>query len=259
METPNTMTRDLGRPTDGAAQDDTAPAAALLLLLISADIAFIVLHLVNVETGWFRGVPISLEADRGLPETYQYIKTFWIALCLAAAFWRTHIRVYACWAIVFVFLLIDDASQLHERVGTWLGRTYELPVAFGLRPDDIGELLFAALVGASMLALVGFASWRGGEQSWRVSRDILCLVVALAFVGVAIDALHVIAYFHRPLLAQVLLVIEDGGEMLIISALTAYAFHVASHRGRTRFDLWASLKTRIGGPRNTTHPGGSTL
>jgi hypothetical protein len=85
METPNTMPRDLGRLTDGTANDDTAPAVALLLLLISADIAFIVLHLVNVETGWFRGVPMSLEADHGLPETFQYIKTFWIAVCMAAA------------------------------------------------------------------------------------------------------------------------------------------------------------------------------
>jgi hypothetical protein len=135
--------------------------------------------------------------------------------------------------------------------------SYELPLAFGLRPDDIGELLFAALVGASMLALVGFASWHGGEQSRRVSRDLLCLVVALGFAGVAIDTLHVIAYFHRSLLAQVLLVIEDGGEMLIISALTAYAFHVASHRGRTRFDLWATLKARIVGPRTTTPSIGS--
>ena len=253
------MPRDLGLLTDSAPQDDTTPAVALLLLLISADVAFIVLHLVDVETGWLRGVPISLEADRGLPETYQYIKTFWIALCMAGAFTRTHIRAYACWAIVFALLLIDDATRTHERVGAWLGRVYKFPVAFELRPDDIGELIFAALAGSAMLALVGFASWRGGEQSWRVSRDILCLVVVLAFVGVAIDTLHVIAYLHRSLLAQVLLVIEDGGEMLVMSALTAYTFHVASHRGRTRFDLWASLKGRIAGPKPTILPGGSTF
>ena len=246
------MPRDTGPLTHDASQEDTTPAATFLLLLISADLAFIVLHLVNVETGWLRGVPISLEADGGLPETYQYIKTFWIALSMASTFWRTRVGLYGAWAVVFSFLLIDDAGQIHERVGKWLGRSYQLPVAFGLRPEDIGEQLFAALVGASMLALVGFASWRGSGQSKSVSRDILCLVVALAFVGVAVDALHVIAYVHRSLLAQVLLVIEDGGEMLVISALTAYAFHVASHGGRTRFDLWASLKRRIGYPRNLT-------
>jgi hypothetical protein len=165
---------------------------------------------------------------------------------MVSTFWRTHVLTYGCWAVVFAFLLIDDASQIHERVGQWLARSYEVSVPFGLRPDDVGELLVAALAGASILALVAFASWRGGEQAWRISRDLLRLVVALGFFGVAMDVVHVLAYVHRSLLAQVLLVIEDGGEMLVMSALTAYAFHVASHRGRTRFDLLASVKARIG-------------
>ena len=224
-----------------------APAATLLLLLICADLVFIVLHLVNVETGWFRGIGISLEADGGLPETYQYVKEFWIAVCMAATFWRTRVWAYAVWSIVFAFLLLDDAGQIHERVGAWLGQQYALPAMFGLRPDDMGELLFAAMIGASMLALVGLASWRGGEQSRRISRDVLFLIFVLAIVGVVVDMLHVISYLQRSLLAQVLLVVEDGGEMLVMSALTAYAFHVASHGGRTRFDLWADVKARIGG------------
>jgi hypothetical protein len=223
------------------------PAATLLLLLISADFVFIVLHLVNVETRWFHGVAISLEADGGVPETYQYIKEFWIAVCMAAVFWRTRVRSYAVWSMVFVFLLLDDAAQIHERVGTWLGRHYSLPVAFGLRPDDTGEVLFAAMIGASMLALVGLASWRGGQQSRRISRDVLCLIFMLAILGVIVDILHVVTYMQRSLLAQVLLVVEDGGEMIVMSALTAYAFHVASHNGRTRFDLWADVKWRIRG------------
>jgi hypothetical protein len=251
------MPRDSGRLTDSAAEDDTTPAATLLLLLVAADITFIALHLVNVETGWFHGVPLSLEADGGLPETYQYIKIFWIVLCLASTFWRTRVRLYGYWALVFAFLLVDDAGQIHERVGAWLGRSYAVPVAFGLRPNDIGELTFAVVVGLAMLALVGFASWRVGEQARRVSRDILCLVLVLAFIGVPVDTLHVIAYFQRSLLAQVLLVVEDGGEMLVMSALMAYAFHLASHRGHTRFDLWASVKTRLGAVR-TARPSEKT-
>lgn len=233
----------------GPITENTQPAFTLLLLLICADLAFIFLHLVYVETGWLRGADFSLEAEGGLSETYQYVKQFWIAACMAATFWRTQVWLYASWAIVFAFLMLDDAGQIHERVGVWLGRQYALPVAFGLRPDDAGELLFAGMVGVSILALVGLASWRGGEQSRRVSRDILCLIIALAFLGVVVDALHVIAYFKGSLLAQVLLVVEDGGEMLVISALTAYAFHVASHRGRTRLDLWAGFKARIAGAR----------
>ena len=234
--------------TDHEAPDNMTPAATLLLLLIGADLTFIVLHLVNVETGWLRGAGISLEAEVGVPETYQYIKEFWITACMAAMFWRTRVRPYVGWAIVFTFLLLDDAGQIHERVGAWLAGRYALPGVLGLRPADTGELLFAATVGAAVFALVGFAFWRGSEQTRRISRDVLCLLLVLSVPGVLVDMLHVVSYLQRSQLAQVLLVIEDGGEMLVMSVLTAYAFHVASHGGRTRFDLWSNMKARTTGP-----------
>jgi hypothetical protein len=231
----------LSRRTD--ARDTMTPAATLLLLLICTDLAFIVVHLVTVETGWLRGVGISLEAERGLPETYQYIKEFWAAVAMAFMFWRTRIRSYAGWSALFVFLLLDDAGQIHERVGAWLGRQYALPGVLGLRPDDAGELLYAGMVGTFVVALVGLVHWRGGAQARRTSRDVLCLLVLFAIPGVFVDMLHVVAYLQGSLLAQVLLVVEDGGEMLVMSALVAYVFHIASHRGGSRYHLWNQVKT----------------
>jgi hypothetical protein len=226
--------------------DHVKPALALLVLLVSADLAFILLHQLNVETQWLRGVPTSLEAEFGLPESFQYIKAFWIVVSMGIAFAITRTRVYASWAVVFAFFLFDDSLKIHERVGTWLGRRHGLPSAFGLRPDDTGEMIVAAVMGVSMLALVGLALRRGCEQSTRIARDVLLLVVALAIPAVVVDQLHVVAYVQRSLWAQVLLIVEDGGEMIVMSALTAYAFHVASHSGRTRLDLWAMLRARAG-------------
>ena len=131
---------------------------------------------------------------------------------MGAIYWRKRLWSYAGWGILFAFLLADDAAQIHEQVGAWLGREYALPAVFGLRTDDLGELLFAAAVGASTIALVSVAAWREGTNSRRIARDMVCLLAALAALGVVADALHVIAYFQRSLLAQVLLVIEDGGE-----------------------------------------------
>ena len=242
---------------DNTRQNDpghTRSATTLLWLLISADLAFIALHLVQVETSWFRGVRLSLEADGGLPETYQYVKEFWIAVCMAAIFWRTRRWSYAGWALLFAFLLADDAAQIHEQVGAWLGREMALPGVFGLRPDDLGELLFAAAVGISIITLIGVAAWREGTNSRRVARDMVCLVAALVVAGVVADALHVIAYFRGSLLAQVLLVIEDGGEMLVMSALTAYAFYVADNRGRVRHDFWERAAVYYGLSNETTQP-----
>lgn len=219
-----------------------ATVRTLLLLLIAADLAFIVLHVVYVETSLLRGRPFSLEADNGLPEAFQYVKQFWIALCMLTLFRRTRELVYLGWAIVFAFLLLDDAVQIHEQFGQWLGEHYALPVAFGLRPDDIGELLFAAVVGGVTVLLIGFGFWRADADARTVSRDMALLVVVLATLGVGVDILHVITYFKAPMLGQLLLILEDGGEMLVVSGIAAYIFNVVIHEGRAPVALWAIIR-----------------
>jgi hypothetical protein len=228
-----------------SAHESTFPAVALMLLLFCADAAFILLHLINVETDWLRGNRMSLEDDGGPAELFQYLKEFWIVVCMVVAFVSTRHVVYLSWAFVFVFLLADDAGRIHEGVGGWLAERYALPAPFGLRPKDIGELLFAGSIGLAALAVVGVAVRLGTEQCRRISRDLGLLVVALAVVGVFVDMLHTIAYQEQSLLAQVLLVVEDGGEMIVMSGLTAYAFHVAAHVGRTHLDLWSVMRTQL--------------
>lgn len=216
-----------------------ATVRTLLLLLIAADLAFIALHVLYVETTLLRGRPFSLEADNGLPEAFQYVKQFWIVLCMLALFGRTRAVVYVGWAVVFAFLLLDDAFQFHEGFGHWLGSRYSLPVAFGLRPDDIGELLFASFIGCVTVVLIGFGFWQGDADARLVSRDTALLVIVLAGLGVGVDILHVITYFKAPLLGQLLLIVEDGGEMLVVSVIAAYTFNVLIHDGRAPVSLWA--------------------
>ncbi len=217
-------------------------ARTLLLLLLAADLAFIFLHVLYVETGLLRGRPFSLEADNGMPEAFQYVKQFWVALCMALMFRRVREVVYIGWMLVFTFLLLDDAFQFHEHIGKWLGEQYSLPVAFGLRPDDIGELLFASFVGGVTMLLIGFGFWRGGADARIISRDMAMMVFVLAGLGVGVDILHVITYFEAPLLAQFLLIFEDGGEMLVVSAMVAYMVNVLNHQGRATVDLWAIMR-----------------
>lgn len=219
-----------------------ATARTWLVLLIAADLAFIFLHVIYTETSLLRGRPFSLEADNGLPEAYQYVKQFWVALCMVALFRRTRAVVYSGWALVFAFLLMDDAFQFHESVGKWLGVRFAFPAVLGLRPDDLGELLFAATVGGVTILLIGFGFWRGDSHARSVSRDMALLLVALAVLGVGFDIVHVIAYFEARPLARFLLILEDGGEMLVVSLMVAYMFNVLNHQGRATLDMWAMIR-----------------
>ena len=72
------------------------------------------------------------------------------------------------WSGFFGFLMLDDALQLHERIGLWLGRRLGLPAVGGLRPDDFGEILVAGTVGASLLLVLVLAWRRDRETAWRV-------------------------------------------------------------------------------------------
>jgi len=198
-----------------------------LLLLVCGDLVYMAIHIGYLTVPAMRGAHYSLETDGGLAEFYQYTKQLWLALCLLTAFRRRRHLVLLAWAGFFGFLLLDDSLQLHERGGFWLGRQFHFPAIAGLRPEDLGELVVAGLVGASLLAVLAIAWWRDREPTWRLSRDLLILTASLAVCGVLLDSVHVVAYFRVPMLSNPLAFIEDGGELLIISTMTAYALDLA--------------------------------
>jgi hypothetical protein len=229
---------------DRSPEQHTAVLLAMRLffiLLICGDLAFIGIHLGHLGTPWLRGPHYSLETDGGLAEFYQYMKQFWIVLCMVTVFLQRRQAPYLCWAGLFGFLLIDDAVQLHERAGYIIGKRLGLPAWFGLRPDDFGELLVAGLVAGTLVAALAVTLWRERGPALRISRDLFLLTVALGACGVVLDMIHVIAYFRVPAVSTLLALLEDGGEMLIVSALTAYAFHIVLSGGQSRLNLWRLL------------------
>jgi hypothetical protein len=91
-------------------------------LLVAAGLAFIAQHVLYIETRLLHDWPFSLEADNGVPEAFQYVKTI-----LAGTVHGGHISsratgVYIGWAVVFTSLLLDDVLQFHEQIGKSLGK-----------------------------------------------------------------------------------------------------------------------------------------
>ncbi len=221
------------------------PTVTLLVLLVAVDFIFIAIHALHAWSPLFAGWHFSLESGNGLAAIYQYIKEVWLAGCLALAFLQTRATVFVGWTLLFAFLLLDDALELHERFGAIVAVAWNLPAIFGLRPADLGEIIVAAGIGCAALALVTIAFRRGGHDARQLSADLMCLLVALAFFGVFFDMLHTITFFHAPSVAQVFSLIEDGGEMLVVSAITAYVFDLASNAGRPRLGVWVRVRAAV--------------
>lgn len=158
----------------------------IVVLLLSADVAFMLLHASN------RLVPrnplLSLAVDGGYSELFQYIKEYWTALLFIAMWWRTREVLFAAWALLFTYLLCDDALTVHESLGRVIAARWELVPVLGMRAVDIGELVVSGIAGAVFLVVIGGFYLGGGETGKRVSRDLSVLLAVLVFFGVVVDA-----------------------------------------------------------------------
>ncbi|MGH7412622.1 MAG: hypothetical protein ACREKJ_00275 [Candidatus Rokuibacteriota bacterium] len=205
----------------------------LLLLCISTDFAFIVLHALHTYSGYFNDPQFSITRERGFGETFQYLKEGWIALMLLVLAVRASDVLYAGWSLLFGYLLIDDVFQLHERLGkTVSDRSGFLPM-FQLRAQDFGELAVTAFFASILFVVIGVAHHRSDHEARAFSRSMLVLLVALAVFGVVFDMVQVM--FKNPTWDFAVGIIDDGGEMVVMSVIVRFVFQTwhATRRGIT--------------------------
>ena len=96
----------------------------LLIVLLAADLAFIVLHVLHVYTGLLPSSLYSLSRDRGFAEFFQYTKEFWLALLLLLLAIKQRRGLYGVFSLIFVYFLVDDYGEIHERLGELLSETF---------------------------------------------------------------------------------------------------------------------------------------
>lgn len=206
-----------------------SPVTGFLLLLLAIDFVFFVLHFLPLF-GVLNDPLFSLEVDGGHPEKYQYIKTFSIVVFLIMVSAKVRAFGYCAWAALFLYLLIDDALSVHESIGLHVATSLEFPSAFGLRPRDFGELVVTAFAATLLLSPIAVFYARGSSGFKFVSRCLFLLLIALAFFGILIDMLHV-AIDQGWKVSFLLGAVEDGGEMIVMSVMTAFALFVYRQGG----------------------------
>ena len=197
-------------------------ASRLLMILVAADVVFIILHFLML-TPLVENELFAVSRDFGYAEAFQYIKEFWIAGLLSLVALRTRGLGYIVWAMLFVYLLFDDAVMIHERLGASLADAFSFDSAFGLRPVDFGEAAVSLGVGLMFFAGVLYFYVRGSTAFRRTAVRLFLLVLAVAFFGVVVDLMDVAIRLGQSV-RFILGVVEDGGEMISMSAAVSYAF-----------------------------------
>jgi hypothetical protein len=232
---------------DNLLPDRLNRVSIFLLLLISADTAFVIVHLIHIS-GVTGNDLYSLKRDLGYPEIFQYLKAYWIVIMLAALWWRTREYVYAAWTLLYAYLLCDDAFQIHERSGGAIARYRGYEDAFRLTAQDFGELTVFGLFGLFSLVLISITYLHSTRDAKNASQDLILLFGLIAFFGLVVDVVHSLAA-EDGYLEAVLGVVEDGGEMFAMSVICWYVMNLLEHRGNVPASLWQRTKWRRVGSR----------
>lgn len=194
----------------------------LVTLFLATDVVLIFLHILYVYTGVISNPSFSIEEERGYAEIFQYFKEYWLALLLCFLAVRGRSLLYLSWSLLFFYLLLDDALQIHEKLGYAISYKLKFSAGFNLRTEDFGELAVSALVGLFFLIFIATAYRFSDRLSKEISRYLIMMLFTLALFGIAVDMVH--AAVRSPSLHTLLGLVEDGGELVVMSVITCFVF-----------------------------------
>lgn len=202
----------------------------ILTLLLSIDILFLIAHTLfiylifkRVQFDWSISDPFMINLDGGYPEIFQYFKYIIIITITIYLINKRKEIGYIAWLILFVLLLLDDALQFHETFGTWVANKFNYKPLLGLRAQDLGELTYVAIFGSVLLFFIVYGYIKGDEKYRNRNIDLFILFALFLFFGIAMDMVDEFVEYNR-YSHLILILIEDGGEMITLSLIVWYFF-----------------------------------
>lgn len=187
----------------------------VIAALLVADLAFVVTH-------WSlrndRVAALDLEQPLSVPSVLQWLELSAAVVLLVLAYARLRKPAYAAASAILGVVAIDDALELHERIGAWAEDSLALPAIGGLEAHDLGELAFGGFLGLIILILIAWA-WIRSERPERTFIALMAgLMALLGLFGFVVDVFHAAAP-EGSLREAFIGTVEDGGE-LIVATLT---------------------------------------
>ncbi len=199
----------------------------LLILLIIADLVFVLLHILHVYTELLPTSLYSLTKERGYSEFFQFTKELWIVVLLILFAVRKRKWMYIVFSFLFLYFLLDDAFEYHENFGEFLAQFLQLQPALGLRAVDFGELIVSATFGLLFIIALGLSYSQSTPKIKSIARYLFGLILLLAGFGVALDMLGIM--IEQSNIEEILIIFEETGEMMVMSIICWSVFHLNHH------------------------------
>jgi hypothetical protein len=202
----------------------------LLVVLLTIDLsatlwwgATRLLYNLEIDSSLYHLKSLRIDVDGGLPERFSYAKTLLLVILIGYLLLARRQWIYASLAALFTLVLADDMLGIHEAGGKFFARALDLQPMYGMRAVDFGEVITWLLLGILIAPLLAFGLLRSARPDRANGLTLLTPFVALVFCGVVVDQLfHVMrdAFFGVDVMLGM---IEDGGEMVAITAACVLA------------------------------------
>lgn len=226
------------RPGWRAALHEFRPLLGLLIALLVVDGALLVAngfyYLAHNDIGprilasLFQSDMWDGGRDGTLIEWAGYIQLGTAAIVLMVFAIRRKLPLYLAWSLVFLVLMLDDSLRLHENVGHFLVRTAHVPSVFGLRPNDVGELISWAFFGTVLGIMLVVTHLRSSKAARRDSWIFLGLTAILACFAVVLDMLEIAVWDLLPLIGHGLITLtETAGELVAMTFILVRVLYLA--------------------------------
>jgi hypothetical protein len=177
----------------------------------------------------------NIGADWSYAEGFGYLKILAIltSLILIPQVWKR--PVYLTFIAVFLFVLADDALQLHERFGARIAEALDLQPFGGLRSQDPGEVLVWIIAGIPLLGAAVLAIAGSPKEDRRNGLLLIGGLMVLASFAVVADMAHILPAKVFRGAHDLLTLIEDGGEQIALSLICGLAILIHGEvRGRAQ-------------------------
>lgn len=205
-------------------------STVLLAILLTVDVILISFHFLHrltyrgiIQSALFSNTIFSMSEEAKMPDVYFFLKQFAI-ICLLLYVSRKKERVYAVWAVIFSYLLIDDIFKIHERLGVMFQGL--APQIGHVGPAEIAQSGYLVLLSIFLFGISLLIIWRTKGEAQLVSIYLTGFLAAAAFFGVIVDMIQgvVMDMFG---ISGIVKIVEDGGEMIIFSFILWYVYRLA--------------------------------
>jgi len=231
---PRPPTASLTAALGAAARDRTALAVGGALLAVAA--GFILadgLASLALPQGWDADSPLSIVHSGRPADAFNQIEFVIVAGLAAVAASRSRQAIYAVWAALFAFLLVDDLWNAHTRLAGLVFSTVDPPRFWRLRPEQVGKDLIWLAYGLAWTALLAIGVALSSPEHRR--RGLLMLGPALAFFFFAF-VVDMVQLKMAMSLRRFGAAFEEGGELVALALAAGLAAHYAGTGRRTGAD-----------------------